>query len=411
MRVLFVVPYTPNLIRVRSYNLIRHLTKRGHQVTVLTLSRDRKEEADAIALADHCHQVIYHSLPRWRSLWNCLVALPTSDPLQSAYCWQPTLAEQLRQFLNGHSGQQPFDVVHVEHLRGVRYGLQANELLWSNGKSLPVIWDSVDCISSLFRQASGRSKSTAGRWMTRIELGRTERYEGWLLDQFQRILVTSPVDKEALMDLANQDKPAAQVDVLPNGVDLEYFRPDSSVAREPATLVVSGKMSYHANITMVLHLVQDIMPLVWAQKPDIRLFIVGKDPSPSIQQLDGHPSVSVTGTVPDIRPYLQRATMAVAPLTYGAGIQNKILEAMACQTPVIVTPQATAALAAVKDRDLVSAESPSTFAEQILALIADPERQHALGRNGRSYVEAHHHWGAIAGQLEGLYKATMDRIN
>ena len=91
MHVLFIVPYVPNLIRVRPYNLIRHLAARGHEVTVLTLWSTEGERADAEALKQHCHRVVAMPLPRWRPLWNCLRALPTSTPLQAVYCWQPNL--------------------------------------------------------------------------------------------------------------------------------------------------------------------------------------------------------------------------------------------------------------------------------------------------------------------------------
>lgn len=411
MRILFIVPYTPNRIRVRPYNLIRYLSKAGHKVTVLTLSSDQKEQVDGAALAQHCHQVIQLPLARWRSLLNCLLALPSDMPLQSVYCWQPDLADQMDQLVNGQKDQIPFDVIHVEHLRGVRYGLKINELLRSNGRKVPVVWDSVDCISLLFRQASAQSQSLFGRWVTRLELGRTERYESWLLSRFQQILVTSAADKEALVDLNQMDETLSQVDVLPNGVDLEYFIPETGALREPATIVVTGKMSYHANISMVLHLVQDIMPLVWDQMPGVKLSIVGKDPSPAIQKLARHPAISVSGTVTDIRPYLRRATMAVAPLPYGAGIQNKILEAMACGTPVIANAQATKALTVVDGQDLLTAQNSKCFSEQILQLLKSKDVQNSLGVNGRAYVMVNHDWEAIIQQLESVYRRVIQQIN
>ena len=407
MRILFVVPYTPNLVRVRPFNLIRYLTENGHQVVVLTLISNPEEQVDAAALAEQSQQVISLPLSRWRSLWNCLIALPTNKPLQSVYCWQPELAGQLTRLAHGYDGQLPFDVIHVEHLRGARYGLHINKLPEVGNSPPPIVWDSVDCISELFRQASAQSQSAFGRWVTRLELGRTERYESWLLGQFSHVLVTSPVDKQALTNLEPSVEKRAPITVLPNGVDLDYFKPDPSVNREPATLVVSGKMSYHANVTMVLHLAQNIMPRVWEKQQNVKLLIVGKDPPSDIQQLAQHPSISVTGTVADLRPYLRRATIAVAPITYGAGIQNKVLEAMACATPVIVTPQATQALAAVPEKDLLVAGDAQAFADQILNLLEDPERQRILGENGRVYIESHHHWGTITRRLEEVYKSII----
>jgi glycosyltransferase involved in cell wall biosynthesis len=233
-------------------------------------------------------------------------------------------------------------------------------------------------------------------------LRRTERYEGWLLGQFEHVLVTSSIDKQALSALSRNGT-GKRVKVLPNGVDISYFAPDAAVPREADTIVVSGKMSYHANITMTLNLVNDIMPLVWNRRPDIKLWIVGKDPVREIKALAENSAVTVTGTVEDLRAYLRRAAIAATPLTYGAGIQNKILEAMACATPVVSTPQAVAALDVVPGRDILIAENSQAFADTILRLLDDPEKQRQLGQNGRAYVKREHHWDNIADRLEKIY--------
>jgi len=409
MRILFVVPYVPNLIRVRPYNLIRHLTDDGHQVTVLTLTSNPEEVADAAVLAGQCYAVDYLSLSRWRSWWNCLAALPTKRPLQSVYCWQPEMAGRLKGLVSGQNGQAPFDVVHVEHLRGARYGLFLNELFNEGFNRVPIVWDSVDCISELFKKTATQSKSFFNRRVSQFELQRTEQYEAWLLGQFSQILVTSPVDKRALSQLGPGSRQGPDIHVLPNGVDLTYFRPDPAIEREPATLVISGKMSYHANITMAFRLVEEIMPEVWAQRPEARVVIAGKDPPGNIQRLAEHPAIDVTGTVDDIRPYIQRATIAVTPLAYGAGIQNKVLEAMACATPVIADEKVTGSIQARNGHDFLVASDTQSYASQILDLLNDSDRRQRIGQNGRNYVEAHHQWPAITKQLEGIYKKAIDQ--
>lgn len=410
LNILFIVPYTPNLIRVRSYNLIRQLTARNHRVTVLSLTSSADEKADATALKELCHDVIVLPLARWRSLWNCLIALPTNDPLQSVYCWHPDLAGEISEMLGIQNGRPLFDVVHVEHLRGARYGLAANKAASENGINLPVVWDSVDSISLLFRQAADRSKNLLSRTITRLELGRTERYEARLLNQFSNVLVTSQADKDALLGLDSVGERAADVWVLSNGVDLDYFFPDPAIQREPMTIVISGKMSYHANVSMVLYLVQEIMPLVWEHNAESKLNIVGKDPPRSIRSLDQHPAITVTGTVTDIRPHIQGATIAVVPLIYGAGSQFKILEAMACGTPVIVTPRAAKPLKAVHGRDFfIAKEDAPSFAGQINNLLENPDLQQKLGTNGRAFVESNHSWGIIGTELEDIYKKAIGK--
>lgn len=391
MDVLFVVPYAPNLVRTRPYNFIRYLTERGNRVTVLTLWTNEREQEDLAQLENLVHRVWALPMPLWRSMWNCVLALPGDQPLQSVYSWQP----ELMAFLNG---DVHFDVVHVEHLRGSRYGLHLQELgRW------PVVWDSVDCISHLFRQAAARSDSLAGKWRSRFELKRTERYEGWLLDRFKRVLVTSSVDGQALAAL-NGNGAAKRISVLPNGVDVDYFAPDTAVPREENAIIVSGKMSYHANVTMTMYLANEIMPHVWAQRPDTQLWIVGKDPTREIKALGEKTAVTVTGAVPDLRDYVRRAAVAAAPIPYGAGIQNKVLEAMSCATPVVVTPQAVAALDVEPGRDLLVADTPQTFAAALIHLLDDPQQRQRLGQAGRAYVEERHHWNNIAAQLETIYR-------
>ncbi len=406
MRILYFVPYVPNLVRVRPYNLIRHLAQRGHRITVLTLYADAREKADADRLRDHCERVLALPIGRARILWNCLSALPTRAPLQAAYSWEPRAGRALSALLDEGDGAGAFDVVHVEHLRGSRYALWVRAHLAAQGRKLPLVWDSVDCISQLFRQTAVRSRRPLNRLTARLELRRTQRHEGDLLGRFERVLVTSEVDKAALLELA-ADGATAPVTVLSNGVDLSYFTPIPGGCR-PAALVLSGKMSYHANVTMALEFVEGILPRVLAGRPDARLTIVGKDPPRSLQALAAHPAITVTGTVPDVRPHLQKAAVAVAPLRYGAGIQNKVLEAMACGTAVVSTPAAARALAAVPGRDLVTADEPEAFARAILDLLEDEGRRRAIALAGRRYVERHHDWHVIAARLEQIYDDVLD---
>jgi sugar transferase (PEP-CTERM/EpsH1 system associated) len=397
MRVLFVVPYAPSLVRVRPYNLIRHLSSRGHAVTVATLWTNERERDSLEQLRRQGCRVLAAYLPRWRSLWNCLKALPSSTPLQAVYCWQPALARQVV------DSAEEFDVMHVEHLRGAHYGLALRSRLARGSGPLPVVWDSVDCITRLFRQAASNSHNFFSRLLTRFELGRTEKYEGWLAKQFDRVLVTSPAEQTALLSLIPAEQSAPCLGVLTNGVDLDYFTPGAPSEREPATIVLSGKMSYHANVAMVAHFVNNILPFIWRRRPAARLNIVGQAPPHSIQNLARDPRISVVGTVNDLRPYLQRATVAVASLTYGAGIQNKVLEAMACATPVVASPPAVLSLAAQPGVDLLVAREPADFADEVVNLLDSPALQRQVGAAGRQYVEQHHRWNSVAVQLESYY--------
>ena len=391
MKIAYLVPYVPNQIRTRSFNLISSLTELGHVVDVFTLGSNDVDVRDAGLLKANC--IYYEHQSLWRSLFNAALAVPSNRPLQSVYSWNPKLAAQLKTQLS------EYDVLQVEHLRGAEYGA----FIKSQVPSMPVVWDSVDCISHLFKQASSQSRSAFGKFVTRFELSRTRNAEGRFVGAFDHVLVTSATDKNALLDLVPKDVNAAPIAVLSNGVDQDYFRVNAGIERDPDTLVFSGKMSYHANVSMVMYLLNEIMPRLWEKRSSVRLVVVGKDPPASIRKMADSARVVVTGTVDDIRPYLWKAVAAVVPLVYGAGVQNKILEAMATATPVITNSRALTSLAATPGKELLVADSAEEFARSVLQLIEDPDLQKNVGAAGLEYVRTHHSWKESARKLVDIY--------
>jgi glycosyltransferase involved in cell wall biosynthesis len=162
-------------------------------------------------------------------------------------------------------------------------------------------------------------------------------------------------------------------------------------------------MSYHANISMAKFLVTEIMPKVWAKRPKVQLVIVGKDPTAEVHAFGVDPRITVTGTVNDIRPFLWKATVAVVPLVYGAGIQNKILEAMACGTPVISTSKTLSSIDAIPGKELLVADGANEFANKILEILDDRNLQTKISSAGERYVQRHHDWRAVAYRLSDCY--------
>jgi glycosyltransferase involved in cell wall biosynthesis len=409
MKILFVIPYIPSLVRVRPYQIIKHLKEVGHFVTLATISTNKKDEDDLTRIREFCDEVIAVNQPTFQSFLNCIIALPTKMPLQAVYSWDTGLFSLLKNHIWKNCKKPTFDIIHIEHLRGSQYGVRLKNLNWNSVDSQlpPIVWDSVDCISFLFKQASEQSQQSFKRVISKFELNRTEYREEYLTNLFDQVLVTSEKDKNALLDLISPNN--RKIEVIPNGVDLAYFTPGNFASREKNTLVISGKMSYHANVNMVLFLSRKVMPLVWASHPEVKLWIVGKDPVPEICELAQLSMVNVTGTVDSILPYLQNATVSVAPIQYGAGIQNKVLEAMACATPVIASPLATSALNVKDGKEVIVADSPDDWATKILELINSPEKQLQIGINGRSYVEENHQWKRIVQDLEKIYKQTISK--
>jgi sugar transferase (PEP-CTERM/EpsH1 system associated) len=394
LNILFICPYLPSLIRSRSYNFIKFLAQRGHKITLLALEPPKEDNSGLEALRQWCICIDTRPLPRWRTLWNGLQAIPGQIPFQAAYSRSPQMVALIRET----QAKTKFDVAHVEHLRGAELSHALT--------GAPVVFDSVDSISLLFERVQQSGPTWRSRLLAQLDLARTRRYEGQLLNRFRRVLVTSPHDKDMLAQLAGPSADGQRLIVMPNGVDLDYFKP-LDLARAPATIVFSGKMSYHANVAAALDLATQIMPLVWQQRPEAKLIIVGKDPTPELIALTSDPRITVTGTVPDIRPYLAQATVSISPMRYGVGIQNKVLEAMAMATPVISTPQAVSALQVKAGQEVLVFDTPTGMAQALISLVTNPTEWQLLSQAGRRYVETHYDWKLVTARLEVTYQEVI----
>jgi len=389
MRVLFVVPYVPSRIRVRPFELIRALARLGHRLHLVMLRPPEDAWAPDAPLRDVCERVDEFPLSRSRTLANAGLAIVGHGPLQAAYSRHAGASGHLAALL----ASEAFDVLHVEHLRGVT--------LIEGLEGIPIVFDAVDSIAHLFEQTARSAARWQQRLTARLDLRRTERFEARVPYRFPRMLVTSPVDKDAFVQLAGPAS-EARIDVLPNGVDWAYFAPGSA-AREPATVIFTGKMSYHANEAAALELAQRVMPEVWARQPEARLIIAGKDPSAGLRALATDTRIEVTGFVDDLRPLFARATVAVSPMVYGAGIQNKVLEAMASGVPVVTSLQVCASLAAEPGHDLLVGATPAEMAQHVLRVFEEPGLARRLGESGLCYVRRCHDWTAIGRRLTGVY--------
>lgn len=399
MNILFIAPYAPGHVRVRSFHLLRQLLRRGHRATLACPEwrGDGQSRVDELEAAGA--RVVRAPISRARSWMNCVVALSRRQPMQARHAWSPALARHLR----AEVARSRPDVVHVEHLRAARYALGPGGVAETGG--CPRIWDSVDCISSLLEQAARHSHSPLWRLAARLELRDTRRYEVDVARSFDRVLVVSEPDLRALSEAA---APSRRFAVLPNGVDVESFAYHDPGDRRPE-VVFSGALSYHANDTAVLHLVEEIMPRVWALRPDVRLVVVGPSPSRALRRhaASNPERLRLTGWVPSVRDHLAAAAVAAVPMRYGAGIQNKVLEAMACGTPVVTDPRSGEAIGARAGDELLTAEDDEAFAGAILELLADPALRRRLGETGRRRVETHFSWAAAAGALERHYQDVL----
>jgi glycosyltransferase involved in cell wall biosynthesis len=388
MRILFVAPYVPSPIRVRPYQWIRALSRLGQEVELVALQPPEDRWLAEVPAREFCTTLRVFPLGRVRTVANAAAAVPRALPLQAAYSVHP----EAERYITARAKAN--DVVHVEHLRGA--------MLTRGVEGVPRVIDAVDSITRLFEQASTQARSWKHRLMARVDLARTRQFEADLPRRFDRVVVSSVRDASAFGGLVDAEA-SSRVVAVPNGVDLEHFRPHDRPA-DPATVLFTGKMSYHANAAAALRLVQQIMPLVWRRRPDARVVLAGKDPSPAIQALARDSRVSVTGFVADLRPSFWAATAVVAPLVYGTGIQNKVLEAMACGIPVVASPKACEGIRAVEGRDLFVGTTDEDLARHVIALLGDGDARRRIGLEGRRYVAANHDWYDMGRRLIGVYE-------
>ena len=222
-------------------------------------------------------------------------------------------------------------------------------------------------------------------------------YQRYWKNRLAAVLVVAPRDAST----ARRVLPGVLVREIANGVDVEYFHP-GGMPRLPYEIVFSGNMSFPPNIAACLWFADHVFPRIRRALPAAHWTIVGSQPHACIQQLASRPGISVTGWVPDIRPYLEQASVCVSPLISGGGIKNKILEAWAMQKAVVSTPLGCAGIETRDGNNILIADDASTFADKTLTLLHDSQMADRLGAEARRYVETHYRWKDKAAELEIL---------
>jgi sugar transferase (PEP-CTERM/EpsH1 system associated) len=232
------------------------------------------------------------------------------------------------------------------------------------------------------------------RWYIREQWRKVDKFERAALRQVDAAFAVSELDRTRLL-LA---RAGGRVALIPNGVDLDYFRP----APQPpgrSHVVFTGSMDWRPNQDAARYFVAEILPLLRCEKPDLHCTFVGRSPPADIRALARVPGIQVTGTVDDVRPYIDRAAVYVVPLRIGGGSRLKILEALAMGRAVVSTPVGAEGLEVEHERDIVLAGDARGFADAVLGLLDDAARCSALGAAGRSLVERKYGWDALADRL------------
>ncbi|EAT17302.1 glycosyl transferase, group 1 [Desulfuromonas acetoxidans DSM 684] len=261
--------------------------------------------------------------------------------------------------------------------------------------------DLIDVDSEKWLQYAEK-KTPLMRWLYRREGRLLRTFEQRIVHEFDRVFLVSEEEKNVLGEHVNVDK----VEALSNGVDLDYFSlcgvDQQRFSTEPCKLVFSGAMDYWPNVEGAVWFAEKIFPLIRQQVPEVSFCIAGRNPTPAVRALEKIPGIDVTGTVPDMRDHLATATICVVPLLIARGIQNKVLEAMAMERPVVATRGAATGTHAVDGEELIVADDEATMAAAIIDLLDDEPRRREMGTNARAYVERQHSWASHLQQLNGI---------
>ncbi len=315
-------------------------------------------------------------------------ALIAGAPLSVRYYRQSSLLDWVRKVVP----REAIDRVLVFSSAMAQYAL-IPEL-----RGARVVVDFVDVDSDKWTQFA-RSKSAWSAWLYRLEGRRLAAYEEYVAQQSCLSIFVS--DAEAELFRARLSDDSVSVVSITNGVDTEYFSPDPArpnpYRSDEHPIVFTGAMDYWANVDAVRWFATDALPLIIQRDAAARFYIVGSKPTDEVAQLAG-PHISVTGGVPDVRPFLEHARVVVAPMRIARGIQNKVLEGMAMAKPVITTPKGFEGIDALPDRELLLATTAEDFCNRIIALSRD-EKRVAIGRAARRRVIRAYSWTS---SLSGL---------
>ena len=266
--------------------------------------------------------------------------------------------------------------------------------------ALPIpmrVVDLVDVDSRKWAELANTSRGLRRR-IYAYEADRLARTEAAIAHQFDTITLTTEDEAEAYRQLV----PWADVRVVPNGVDLDYFEPSGN--NDQRTVAFCGALDYRPNVEALCWFAHRIWPRIKAGRPEARFRIVGRRPDGTVQRLARFAGVEVIGAVPDVRPYLRDAAAVIAPLHIARGVQNKVLEAMAMARATVVSPAAATGIGAHHEEDWRIARTAEDWLNHVRDLLDDPAAGQALGASARHFVETHHRWSdAIAPMADLLH--------
>lgn len=385
MYILFITPRFPfppiKGDKLRPYYFLKYLSKK-HNIDLLSFIEQKEDMEHKDEILKYCNSIETVLLSRYRSYLNMVFNIFSDLPFQVAYYYSNEMNDKI---INKIS-KNKYDLIFVV--------LQRMMLYCKHFTNIPVLLDHIDALSLNMQRRYNHEKSILKKFLFKLEFGRIKEYENNNRNKYTFSIVTSEVDKKALGE--------ENCYVIPNGVDVNYFK--EIEAKKDIDLIFTGNLGYFPNVKAVLYFVNDILPSIKKTFSDIKFYVVGANPLITVKKLNDNKNIFVTGFVKDIREYLLRSKLFVAPLRSGSGIQNKILEAMACGIPVITTEFGNGGINAKHGKDLIISNNPSEFANEVIELLKNENKRLYLKQNARILVEKNFSWEAQIEKLEGLFK-------
>ncbi len=387
MRILYVChrfPFPPKRGgKIRPFNMIRHLNA-SHEVVVASLARSPQEAEEGRGLAAHCAHYEMAVVRNPVQVARMIARLPTPAPSSIGFFHSPDLARRIDVLL----ATEEFDLIFV-HCSSVAHYV-------SRVKGIPKILDFGDMDSQKWLEYANYKPFplSLGYRLEGIKLTAEEKR---LARAFDLCTATTRAEWETLEGYGT----GVASDWFPNGVDSAYFAP-ADEAYDADTISFIGRMDYYPNQECMVRFCRETFPRIREQRSNAKLLIVGADPIPAIRKLGELPGVTVTWSVPDVRPFLHRSAVMVAPLSIARGTQNKILEAMAAGVPVVTSRAAAGGVDAVAGEHFLVADSAADTAAAVLAMMTDAQRRDELAKSGRARMLSHHAWDKSMQRLDGI---------
>jgi polysaccharide biosynthesis protein PslH len=401
MKILAVYPYVPYPLDRGAYHRAFHLLKglcQDHEVDLIALAENGAGKEHANVFAEFCHSV--HVVPFQHPDWQKLVPDRLRNPLPSTIeHWNiPALDRAIEDALR----EESYDAAHVFDIVMARPFLQ-------KFPNIPLVADRtrVDLQYQLMEQR--RMKFTPKTQVLNVEnMTKLWRYERWVAKHAALQIVCGPDDETFLRKYVTRRQP---IEVIANGVDLEYFKPNASFGpKEPQpTIVFCGAMDYNPNVDGLRWYFAEMHKQIADAMPGLQTWIVGKDPVAEVKSYGKVPGVTVTGGVPDVRPYYQKAWLQVVPIRIGGGTRLKIVESLAMGTPVVSTTIGAQGLDLQHGHDALLADTEFDFIEETLRCLRDTELRNKLVREGKTTVAARLSWDGLGARLRRIYADRFER--